>query len=235
MPARPEAELAVLQSELSLLREYPQEKLAAIIRDVGFSCTCCGRCCTKAFNGHVFLLAEDARRLREFAPNAMIPAPDFPYSDPEGNFYVSGYALRTKENGDCVFLAEDRRCTIYDKRFAICRIYPYMLHREADRRGHTDWRQISGLDEHGEYDTDISPEEAAGAADAVMVYETAYLQQEITFHKALLEKFREEGIRFVRKDHDMRMRNFLRGGTAVVRVWDGEEFIPETVSGEQYR
>lgn len=235
MPARPEAELAVLQRELSLLREYPKEKLAAVIRDVGFSCTCCGRCCTKAFNGHVFLLAEDTRRLREFAPEAMMPAPDFPYSDPQGTFYVSGYALRTQENGDCVFLSEDRRCTIYDRRFAICRIYPYMLHREPDRRGHVDWRQISGLDEHGEYDTEISADDAADAAEAVMAYETACLQQEIAFHEALLEKFREEEIRFVRKDHDLRMRNFRRGGDAVVMVWNGDGFTPETVSGEQYR
>ena len=236
MPTRPDAELAFLRSELAALQAYPKEKLEEIITGVGFSCTCCGRCCTRAFNGHVFLLSDDAARLRTFAPEALMPAPDFPYSDPAGNFYVSGYALRTKPNGDCTFLSEDRRCTIYDRRFSICRIYPYMLHREPDLRGHVDWRQISGLDEHGEYDTAITPEEAEIIASDVIAYETAYLSQEIAFHEALLARFADQTIRFVRRDHDLRMRNFFqKSGSATVYVWDGSELRSETAAAADYR
>lgn len=219
--------LKELEDELVLLKKYPKEDLEKIIKEIGFSCNCCGKCCTKSFNGHVFLLAEDASRLKTFSPESMIPAPDFPYSDPSGNFYVSGYALKTRENGDCVFLDEKRRCKIYDQRFAICRVYPYMLHRESDDRGKIDWRQISGLDEHGTYDCPISDEACAEIAEETIVYETAFLEQEIAFHKAVLQTFSDEGIRFVRKDHDARVRAFLKNGKATVFVWDGSDLVKE--------
>lgn len=219
--------LVELEAELALLKKYPQHDLEEIIKEVGFSCTNCGRCCTKEFNGHVFLLAKDAKRLKTFAPEALMPAPGFPYSDTSGNFYVSGYALKTQENGDCVFLDEHKRCRIYDQRFTICRVYPYMLHREPDERGKIDWRQISGLDEHGEYDCVISEEECAKIAEDTIAYETAFLEQEIDFHKAVLEKFSREQIRFVRKDHDARVRAFMKSGKAVVFVWDGSGFVQE--------
>ena len=227
MAASPMQNLKELEEELVLLKKYPKEDMERIIKEIGFSCTCCGKCCTKAFNGHVFLLSEDANRLKSFSPESMIPAPDFPYSDPSGNFYVSGYALKTQENGDCVFLDENRRCKIYDQRFAICRVYPYMLHREPDARGKIDWRQISGLDEHGEYDCVIADQECSRIAEETIVYETAYLKQEIAFHTAVLQKFSEEGIRFVRKDHDLRVRAFLKTGKATVFVWDGSGFVKE--------
>lgn len=236
MPARPDAELAALRAELALLKAYPAGQLAAILEEIGFSCTCCGRCCTRAFNGHVFLLADDAHRLREFAPEALMPAPDFSYSDEAGNFYVSGYALRTRPDGDCVFLNSDRRCSIYDQRFAICRIYPYMLHREPDASGHVDWRQISGVDEHGSYDAEIAPEAAATAAAEVVAYETAYLEQEIAFHEALLTRFSAASLRFVRRDHDCRMREFLHGeSTASVFVWNDGELVLEHAGPDDYR
>ena len=221
--------LKELEEGLVLLTKYPREDLEKIIKEIGFSCTCCGKCCTKAFNGHVFLLSEDANRLKMFSPESMIPAPDFPYSDPSGNFYVSGYALKTQENGDCVFLDENRRCKIYDQRFAICRVYPYMLHREPDARGKIDWRQISGLDEHGEYGHLISDQECEEIAEETIGYETAFLEQEIAFHKAVLQKFSDEGIRFVRKDHDARVRAFLKTGKATVFVWDGSDLVKEVL------
>ncbi|MDR0981411.1 MAG: YkgJ family cysteine cluster protein [Methanocalculaceae archaeon] len=236
MSVSPETELAALRTELTALQAYPEEKLEEIIAEVGFSCTCCGRCCTRVFNGHVFLLSADTERLRRFAPEMLMPAPDFPYSDSLENFYVSGYALRTKQNGDCVFFSEERKCTIYEDRFSICRIYPYMLHCEPDSRGHVDWRQISGLDEHGEYDTVIPPTETAQTAAAVIAYETAYLEQEIAFHEAVIAKFSQENIRFVRRDHDRRTREFLKGDVpAVVYVWDGKTFSREEAVPAEYR
>lgn len=228
MAGMPEAELVRLRGELEQLRAFPKQKLTNIIREVGFSCSCCGKCCTKEFNGHVFLLSSDSNRLREFAPEALVPAPDFPYSDSEGNFYVSGYALRTKENGDCVFL-ENRRCRVYEKRFAICRLYPYMLCREKDVRGHLDWRMISGLGEHGCYDSVISEEEASVLAGETFAYESAYLEQEIAFHELLLADFARRGERFVRRDHDARVRAFRRSGSADVFVFDGEKLVREHV------
>jgi Fe-S-cluster containining protein len=224
MVSVPEKELISLREELDLLLAYPVSELAAVISDVGFSCTCCGRCCTKAFNGHVFLLAPEAKRV---SSEFLIPAPDFPYSDSSGNFYVEGYALRTLPNGDCVFLSPDRRCTRYEDRFSICRVYPYMLHREPDSRGRVDWRQISGLNLHGEYGSPVSDEECRRIALETISYETAFLEQSIAFHVAVIERFLSSGEKFVRKQHDRRIFAFLRGKVSPVFVWDGEGFVEE--------
>ena len=144
--------IAALTQERNSVFEYPTERHASVIHEVGFRCTCCAKCCTRAFNGHVFLLDRDVNAVREIDPAALEPAPNPEFCDQNGTFYVSGYALRAKDDdaGSCYFL-ENNRCRIYESRFAICRIYPNMLHREADENGKVDWRQISGLDKHGEY------------------------------------------------------------------------------------
>ena len=126
-------ELSGLMVEQDLLLKWHEQDLAEIISAVGFSCLLCGRCCTTAFNGHVFLLDADAERVMAMNPSLLIPAPEFELSDEEGNFFVAGYALRVREDGSCIFLT-DTRCRIYDERFTICRIYPYMLHREPGKR-----------------------------------------------------------------------------------------------------
>lgn len=229
MAGTPDAELERLEAELEKLSAFPREELEEIIREIGFSCSLCGRCCTKEYNGHVFLLSEDTKRVKEFAPDAVMPAPDYPYSDAAGNFYVSGYALKTKPDGDCIFL-ENKRCTIYDRRFAICRLYPYMLHREKDARGHLDWRMISGLGEHGTYENEIPADEIRKIADDTFAYETAYLKQEIAFHRLLLETLKTRGEKFIRRDHDARTRAMKKSGHAVVFVFDGEKFVREEVN-----
>ncbi|HII76782.1 MAG TPA: YkgJ family cysteine cluster protein, partial [Methanolinea sp.] len=61
---------------------------------MGFSCTYCARCCTRAFNGHVLLLDEDAARIRSIDPTALEPQPEYDLCDQYGTFYVSGYTLR---------------------------------------------------------------------------------------------------------------------------------------------
>ena len=206
-----------LSEELSMLLAYDMEELSGIIKDVGFSCTLCGRCCTREFNDHVFLLDEDVERAKCIKPDSIVPAPYFDLCDNEGDFYVCGYALRSKENGDCIFLS-DRRCSIYDERFSICRIYPYMLHREYGDDGRLDWRQISGLNEHGEYYSDIPNEECRKAARETIVYESAFLKKEIDFLHDVYRLFEESGRRPVRKVYDRRMREFESGAPVTVYV-----------------
>ena len=164
--------IAALVQERNSLFEYPQKRLAEIIRDIRFRCTCCAHCCTRAFNGHVFLLDRDVAVVRGIEPDAIEPAPDPEFCDQNGTFYVSGYALRAKDDdaGSCWFL-ENGHCRIYDHRFSICRIYPYMLHREPDAAGTVDWRQISGLNQHGEYDAGIGDDEALTIARETKEYE----------------------------------------------------------------
>ncbi|MGA2918076.1 YkgJ family cysteine cluster protein [Methanoregula sp.] len=211
---------SALTQERNSLFEYPMERLAAIIREIGFTCTACAKCCTREFNGHVFLLDRDVATVRSIDPEALEPAPDPEFCDQNGTFYVSGYALKAKtdEHGSCWFL-ENGRCRIYDSRFAICRIYPYMLHREPDETGKVDWRQISGLNHHGEYGQVIPDEEAIASARETKEYENAFLTQEISFLECIQEHFARHKLRHVQKIYDDRMRAFVKGGVIRVMVY----------------
>ena len=124
------------------------------------------------------------------------------------------YALKVKNDaeGSCWFL-ENGRCRIYDRRFAICRIYPYMLHREPDEAGKVDWRQISGLDRHGEYDAEITDEECLLIARETMEYEHAFLAHQIAFLECLHDWFTCYRLRHVQKIYDDRMRQYQEGIT----------------------
>ncbi len=212
--------ITALTQERNSLYEYPLDRLAGIIRDIRFRCTSCAKCCTRSFNGHVFLLDRDVRTVKEIAPEALEPAPGPEFCDQNGVFYVSGYALRVQDDeaGSCWFL-KDCRCRIYDHRFAICRIYPYMLHREPDETGTVDWRQFSGLDQHGEYDAKIPDEESMAIARETMEYENAFLTQEIQFLEYIQTYFTKNRLRHVQKIYDDRLRAFRKGAEITVMVF----------------
>ena len=212
--------IIALTQERNSLFEYPLERLGGIIRDIGFRCTSCAKCCTRSFNGHVFLLDRDVREVKEIEPEALEPAPGPEFCDQNGVFYVSGYALRVQDDeaGSCWFL-QDGRCRIYDRRFAICRIYPYMLHREPDQEGAIDWRQFSGLEHHGEYDAEIPDEESMTIAREVKEYENAFLMQEIRFLEYIQDYFSKNKLRHVQKIYDDRLRAFRKGAEITVKVF----------------
>jgi Fe-S-cluster containining protein len=209
-----------LTQERNSLFEYPVERLAGVIKEIGFRCTSCTKCCTRAFNGHVFLLDRDVTAVKALDPAALEPAPAPEFCDKNGVFYVSGYAIRTRDDdtGSCWFL-ENGRCRIYDRRFAICRIYPYMLHREPDEYGKIDWRQFSGLDQHGEYDAVISDDESLDLARETKEYENAFLTQEIQFLEFMQEYFICHRLRHVQKVYDDNIRRFNRGDEITVMVY----------------
>jgi len=212
--------IAALTRERNSLFDYPVERLASVIKDVGFRCISCAKCCTRAFNGHVFLLDCDVTAVQALDPAALEPAPAPEFCDQNGIFYVSGYALRTQDDdaGSCWFL-KNGRCRIYDRRFTICRIYPYMLHREPDEYGKIDWRQFSGLDRHGEYDAVISDDESLDLARETKEYENAFLTQEIQFLEFMQEYFRRHRLRHVQKVYDDRLRRFNQGDEITVMVY----------------
>jgi len=215
--------IAALTQERNSLFEYPVERLAGIIKATGFRCTLCAKCCTRAFNGHVFLLDRDVTAIKAFDPSALEPAPAPEFCDQNGIFYVSGYALRARDDdtGSCWFL-DNGRCRIYDRRFTICRIYPYMLHREPDEHGYVDWRQFSGLDQHGEYDAVISDDESLDLARETKEYENAFLTQEIQFLEFMQDYFSRHRLRHVQKIYDDNIRRFNHGDEITVKVfYDG--------------
>ncbi|HEX7575947.1 MAG TPA: YkgJ family cysteine cluster protein, partial [Candidatus Methanoperedens sp.] len=93
-----------IEKEIRDLESFPDEKYLNIIREVGFVCDRCGKCCTSEFNDHIFLLDDDAQRIIENPGREYLrPAPYFDLCDNLGRFYVMGYALKTKPNGDCIF------------------------------------------------------------------------------------------------------------------------------------
>lgn len=228
-----ELKINELLSEYSMLTEYPADKLADIIEDVGFKCTLCGKCCTKEFNEHVFLLDSDIDRAKKINPSSIVPAPYFEVCDQHGNFYVSGYSLKCNKNGDCIFLKENR-CTIYDERFKICRVYPYMLHREVDEQGVKEFRQISGLNLHGEYNYPVKRKDAEEIARQTIEYEKEFLNKEIDFYRSILRHFENNGLKPVRRIYDLKMREFHQDIPVNIFVFSKGTFEKNTVKKSDY-
>ncbi|AKB23995.1 hypothetical protein MSMTP_0526 [Methanosarcina sp. MTP4] len=228
-----ETELAEAKKDLEGLRTYPDSDFACIVKELGFKCELCARCCTKEFNDHVFLLDSDAAVIKEIDPAALEPAPYYEFCDQKGRFYVSGYALKTKADGSCIFL-ENKRCKIYGKRPSICRVYPYMLHKEADETGNVDWRQISGLNEHGSYHSELDDSECEAVVRETKAYEKAYLLQLIDFFKAVQAHFEKNGLKHVQRTYDKRIREFRKGEVEIeVFVYYEGRFEKHTLhSGE---
>jgi len=182
--------IVALMQERNRLFAFPLEDLAEEIRATGFRCNACGTCCTRAVNNHIFLLDHDVAELETIDPAAYEPAPDPEFCDQNGRLYVSGYALRMKNDppGSCWFL-EDGKCRIYDRRFSVCHIYPHMLRRNADATGQVRWRQFAHLNEHGRYDPALSDEECLETARKIKEYENAFLTQQISFLETIHEYF----------------------------------------------
>jgi Fe-S-cluster containining protein len=228
-----EEHIVNFKEELCYLQEYPYQEMVDIIQDVGFSCTCCGKCCTAAFNGHIYLLSEDIQHARRFNPDLLVPAPGFELADREGRMYASSYAIKMTKNGFCPYLSKGY-CSDYLNRFFICRIYPYMLHRELDESGKYSFRQISGLNLHGEYHVSISHDEAQKIADMVYAYEQAYIEHMIRFYQYMQTYFTDNNLRYSHHTYDRTMRSFQKGNTIEVLVFEVNTLTPHFVSLASY-
>ncbi|MDH7510978.1 MAG: YkgJ family cysteine cluster protein [Methanolinea sp.] len=224
------------EREKEALLKFPMEELVDIIMDVGFSCDLCARCCTRAFNGHVLLLDDEAAWIADWDPAALEPVPVFDFCDQEGTFYVSGYTIRTLQDrdGSCWFLDRER-CRVYEFRPRVCRIYPYMLHREPDESGIVDWRQISGLNQHGQYHGEISRDNATLIARDVIAFEKAVLEHEIAFLEYTRSFFARKGLRHVRKMYDTQIRRLAQGISVPVRVYSHGTFDQWVTDGKVTR
>ncbi len=208
-----------IQKEIEDLRSFPDDRFIEIIREVGFECDCCGKCCTSEFNDHVFLLDDDAEKIIQSAGRGFLrPAPYYEFCDNLGRFYVMGYALRTKCDGSCIFYT-GKKCEHYEIRPAVCRIYPYLLHREPDDDGNIEWRQIAGLNRHGLYYSDIDPQICKEIVREVKNYESGFLLQKLGFIHAIDAHFKKNRLRHSRQMYDRRMREFEKGRDIEVFVF----------------
>ncbi len=95
-----------------------------------------------------------------------------------------------------------------------------MLHREPDENGKVDWRQVAGVDEHGEYEKEIPAGFADAMAKETKEYEEAYLRQELAFLEFMKQYFAKHNLRHVQKIYDDRLRAFHKAGAELtVRVF----------------
>lgn len=212
--------IVALMQERNQLYAYPLQDIEAMIRRIGFRCTCCGSCCTRSINTHVFLLDHDVAVARGIDPGCIEPAPGPEFCDQEGMLYVSGYALKKKrdDGGSCWFL-EGNTCRIYDRRFSVCRMYPYMLRPASDASGAVRWQQFARLGKHGEYHHGIPESEVQALARGILEYENAFLTQQIAFLETLHEYFSVEGLRHDREMYARQMRRFDCGEPVDIMVW----------------
>ena len=95
-----------------------------------------------------------------------------------------------------------------------------MLHREPDEDGKVDWRQVAGVDQHGEYGKVISGENCDAIAKETKEYEEAYLRQELAFLEFMRDYFAKNKLKHVQKIYDDRLRAFHKAGaTLTVKVF----------------
>jgi len=216
--------IVALVQERNRLFGYPLETLAEKIRQIGFTCSRCGTCCTRAVNRHIFLLDKDVITVAAIDPDAFEPAPDPEFCDQNGTLYVSGYALRMKDDGtgSCWFLHESR-CRIYDRRFPICRIYPHMLRREAGQAETVAWCTFSRMNEHGRYHEAVPEDESLTLAREILEYENAFLTQQISFLETIHEYFTVHGLRHDPEMHRQSIQRVLEGKPVDIKVFHAGE------------
>lgn len=109
-----------------------EKELASDIRNIGFQCQRCAKCCQAGYGDNTVLIFPfEIRKISEktglVRDDIAIPTPSSDM-DSEGNFHTFEWVLNRKN--DCVFL-KCGSCEIYDSRPFICKTYPFYLH---DRR-----------------------------------------------------------------------------------------------------
>jgi len=223
--------ILALRQEQSRILEYPEERLAERFRDTGFHCSCCGKCCTRKFNDHVFLLDSDANRAIGIDPACLEPAPRPEFCDNRGIFYVSGYALKVQGDyaGSCWFL-ENNRCTIYEERFSICRAYPFILQRVRGATG-IDWHYLSHAGEHRSNDNGIRLENCIAIARQTKERENSILVHQIAFLEFLQDYFSECGYSPSKEEYNRGVRKFSRGEPVTIMVFHNGELEKNVVTG----
>ncbi|WP_185968886.1 YkgJ family cysteine cluster protein [Carboxylicivirga sp. M1479] len=84
------------------------------------TCQNCGVCC----RDFPFVEVNDAEMT---ALEKYTKLSRYDFTEPRGASYDDGHFLKTKENGDCMFLKVDNgyfTCGVYEARAGICRNYP---------------------------------------------------------------------------------------------------------------
>lgn len=183
-----------LKKEIETARKLDLEKLAAEIREKGFYCQHCGKCCMRAFgDNRVLLTADEIEKIREYTGLSKLEIvepflPEVPIDflhediDCEGNIHTFAWALRRKLNGDCLFLEKNTyRCRIYPVRSGLCKTYPFYLENLK-----LQVCECEGLGHH------ISPEESRKIAQDLLLRYISELEDTIGMYEKFIDFKREE-------------------------------------------
>lgn len=117
-----------------------------------FRCARCAKCCRASFGDNTVTVFPGEIRVIMAATDRewldVVQPEEDGDEDEYGNRQAFEWALRKKQNGDCIFL-EEGRCTIYEARPFICRTYPFYLEDGRVGAGDCDGRdceKMSGLE-----------------------------------------------------------------------------------------
>jgi Fe-S-cluster containining protein len=100
------------------------ERIADAVESVGFECTDCGECCTSGDGPLAVTVFPDERR--ELADVAGATPEDVTEPSPFGGEETFEWTVRRDACGDC-FFHEGDACSVYEKRPAVCRTYPFAI------------------------------------------------------------------------------------------------------------
>lgn len=122
-----------LEASLDWARDYPVDRIASAVQEIGFSCTRCGQCCSGApAEPHAAtVFPDEVRSIRDRTDRSWDDiARPMPFGVADGSGETFEWALQTDETGDCVFIEGEEshtRCSIYEDRPLLCRTYPFRL------------------------------------------------------------------------------------------------------------
>ncbi|WP_406655891.1 YkgJ family cysteine cluster protein [Methanolobus sp. ZRKC2] len=137
-----------LTEEIKNAERIDVEEIALQIRNIGFSCNMCGKCCRKDYGDNTVIVSpgeiericnytrtEHHRIVMPLTEHETIPDRKYlednrDLIDTDGNIHTFGWKLSQKINGDCNFIEEKEagnRCSIYQARPMLCSTYPFYM------------------------------------------------------------------------------------------------------------
>ncbi|WP_406660427.1 YkgJ family cysteine cluster protein [Methanolobus sp. ZRKC3] len=184
-----------LQMELDAAKKIDVKEIAAAIRDYGFTCLICGRCCRREYGDNTVIVSpEEIEKIQHSTSldrdHIAVPLieeredgkfdeaylKDISDSiDSKGSVHTFGWKLCQKDSGDCSFIqkrGEGNRCTIYSSRPMLCSTYPFYMEDMEMKASHCE-----GLGR------EISHEQSRELAENVLIRYLAEIEDTIRLYE----------------------------------------------------
>jgi hypothetical protein len=131
----PDSIISELNKELEAAKSIDTGSILKKIREYGFNCILCAECCKNSCGDNtVAIFPFEVRAIMDLTGlkwlDVVLP-PESDAVDENGYYHTFEWALRKKPDGDCLFLNECGKCSIYPVRPLICRTYPFVLDKKG--------------------------------------------------------------------------------------------------------